>query len=102
MGKMSRDKGKRVEVLHINKLREAGLDAYRIPLSGATDYAKGDIEIRLPSMTLIGESKARARMPGYLWEWLGANDFLVVKADGQHPLVMMTWEQWLALLKRAA
>ena len=46
MGKMSRDKGVRFEREVVTELRDKhGLKAQRVPLSGATEYAKGDDEV---------------------------------------------------------
>lgn len=100
MGKPSRDKGARVERLIVNLLNEAGLDACRVPLSGATEYAKGDIDIRLADMTLVGEVKARNKLPGWMRDWLGENDWLVLKEDRQPPMVVMTFDQFAALCRR--
>lgn len=46
MGLMQRQKGARVERELVQKLRLLGLDAKRIPLSGATEYAKYDVEVK--------------------------------------------------------
>ena len=45
MGKLSRDKGAVFERSIVTIASEYGLAAQRVPLSGATSYAKGDVEI---------------------------------------------------------
>lgn len=45
MGKMQRAKGARVERELVNLLREKGFAAQRVPLSGATTFCKGDVEL---------------------------------------------------------
>lgn len=101
LGKKSRDKGNRVERLLVNKLKEAGLDAQRVPLSGACqgDFA-GDIQIKLENQTLLVEVKARKNGQGFkvLEGWLGDNDMLFLKRDNQEPLVTLKWETLIELL----
>mgnify|MGYP003799250059 CR=1 FL=1 len=43
MSIMEKRKGKRVELYIVALLRKNGIDAKRIPLSGATDFQKGDV-----------------------------------------------------------
>ncbi len=100
MGKPSRDKGARVERLVVNLFREAGLDACRVPLSGATEYAKGDIDIIMDDLTLVGEVKARRKLPAWMRDWLGDNDWLALKEDRQPPMIVMTFDQFTALCRR--
>lgn len=45
MGKMQRNKGARVERELVSQLKSEGWQAMRVPLSGATDYAKGDVDV---------------------------------------------------------
>ena len=45
MGKFSRDKGALFEREVVTLARTYDLKAQRVPLSGATEYARGDVEI---------------------------------------------------------
>ena len=47
MGKASRDKGYRSEYNLVKILEKQGYNAVRVPLSGATTFAKGDIAVYL-------------------------------------------------------
>lgn len=89
MGKMQRNKGARVE-------REIAkeLGGIRVPLSGATDFAKGDVVAK--GMTF--EVKARANGFKQIYDWLGENDALVIKADRKEPLVVVPISKFRKLL----
>ena len=53
----------------------------RIPLSGATDFAKGDVQIAWngnPVLFQTYEIKVRAKL-GTLYKWLGDNDGLILR-----------------------
>lgn len=82
MGKSQRDKGARVE-REIAKL----LDGERVPLSGATSYAKGDVE----AYGMTFEVKARKDGFKQIYGWLDGEDVdaLVIKADRKQPLVVL-------------
>ncbi len=73
MGKSQRDKGNRVERGFVKHWRGLGYPAQRVPLSGATDYAKGDVEVQhvLGEKTLY-EIKARASNFDSLYSLLDA------------------------------
>lgn len=97
MGKSQRDKGLNAEraVVHLlNGLQRCPCCdadivpvAQRVPLSGATDYAKGDVEADwgrpYPPMDQrkrpqVYEVKVRARMK-FIYDALGDNDGLVLR-----------------------
>jgi len=46
MGKQQRDIGMRFERKVVNLAKDAGLEAYRVPLSGAAEGFKGDVIIK--------------------------------------------------------
>ena len=108
-GKMSRDKGARVERELVNKLKEAGIDAKKVPLSGAVEGYKGDIALsRLGepfaekvSIDWIAEVKARKNGEGFktLEGWLGENDVLFLKRNNANPIVVLTWDNFVELVK---
>ena len=89
MSKMQRDKGARVEREIVQKFREIGLWAEKVPLSGAAGGSfTGDILVEDYRV----EVKARKDGTGFklLYRWLGDNDILVCKQDRTEPLVVMT------------
>ena len=91
MGKASRDKGNRRERELVNDFKAWGLKAMRVPLSGATEYAKGDIDVYKAGRDapFIVELKARKAHPKYLTEWLGDFDMLALKSDKQERLYVL-------------
>ena len=82
MGKMSRDKGAAFERETVNLFRDYHLDSFRVPLSGATDFQKGDVTVNVEFRTdpLVGECKRRAKLPAIFRE-IGEHDFLTVRED---------------------
>jgi len=98
MGKASRDKGYRNERGIVLALRAAGLAARRIPLSGGDPNEPGDVEIAGFGLC---EAKHRESIGVYLWEWLGENKALFVKRNRKKTLVVMPFDEWVALVKRS-
>lgn len=98
MGKMQRDKGARNERLFVEACEQAGLDAERIPLSGAVKGSfAGDVRVS----GYLGEVKVRGSGFKTLYEWLehdGA-DFLALRADRKGWLVVMPFEVFSKLVK---
>jgi len=83
MGKPSRDKGARAEREIVNDLRSRGMTVRRVPLSGATAYAKDDVEVITPLSTVRVEVKRRAQpMSKALEDALGEADCVATRADG--------------------
>lgn len=101
MGKRSRDKGKRVELEIVHRHRDLGIDAERVPLSGASGGRfTGDIVIDQGGSTLRAEVKARADGAGFkqLETWLGDNDLLFLRRDRAEPMVLLTWRTYADLI----
>ena len=96
MSKMQRDKGNRVEREIVNFLKEKGIEAKRVPLSGAAEGFKGDIII---DGCLRAEVKARKDGFKQLYQWLEGNDYLFIKANRKKVLVVMTIDEFIKLLK---
>ena len=100
MGKFSRDKGNRVEREFVNKLKNEGIPACRVPLSGAAggDFT-GDLHVDWHKRRLIAEVKCRKGGNGFksIQHWLGSNDLLFLKSDRNEPLVVMPWGMFLEL-----
>ena len=98
MGKMQRDKGNRFERSIVNAFKAHDIDAKRVPLSGATDFAKGDILAPIKGKGWRFELKARADGFKSLYGWLTGNDALIVKADYQEALVIMPLSTFIGLV----
>ena len=96
MGKMQRNKGNRVEREIVNYLKENGIPAKRVPLSGAAEGFKGDIII---DGSLRAEVKARKDGFKQIYEWLEGNDYLFIKANRKPVLVVMEISEFIKLLK---
>lgn len=95
MGKSQRQKGYRNENNLVHKLNDDGLQAIRVPLSGGTSFAKGDIVLQGKYRI---EVKSRQKIQ--LYDWLKDNDFLFVKGDYKDWLVVMTYDTWLKMFRR--
>jgi len=95
MSKKSRNKGYRVEHSLVVVLRDAGIKAHRVPLSGSTDFLKADL--------VIGKYKAevKARRAGFkeIYKWIEGRDLLFLKADRRDYLCVMRLETFIQLLK---
>jgi hypothetical protein len=97
-GKAPRRKGNRVEREVLALMREAGLEARRVPLSGSAPDYPGDLEVDLPGLgRLVVEVKARKRLA--LEAWLEGRGLLVLKPDRKPPLVVLPLEGLLALIR---
>lgn len=101
MGKMSRTKGAVFERELVNKAKEYGLEAQRVPLSGATTYAKGDVEITpgFDSKPWVFEAKRRKELPGWMLEALGDNAGLILRADHHEAVAVIPLKTLLELLQ---
>ena len=97
MGKASRDKGARVEREIVNRCRELGIAAERVPLSGAAGGSyTGDVIVA----GMRCEIKARKDGSGFLTleRWLGDNDALILRRDRAEPMVVLPWVRFTALV----
>lgn len=97
MGKFSRDKGKREELAIVNYWRAYGMDCTRVPLSGATDFHKGDVVLH----GMQGEVKIRRAGFKQIYDWLAGNDFLAIRANNQPRLYVFSEDQVRKLFKDA-
>lgn len=102
MGKMSRTKGAVYERELVNDFKAKGLFAQRVPLSGATAYAKGDVEVTAgyDGKTIYrGECKRRAALPEWIDKALGENDFLAMREDRGSTLIVLRLDTFGDLLQ---
>ena len=102
MGKASRDKGARYEVELINAFKEYGLQAQRVPLSGATDFAKNDVQVvaGFDGATMFsGEAKRRKQLPQFFTSALDGADFAAFRQDRGETLIVLRLETFAQLLQ---
>ena len=90
MGKSQRDKGAREERAIVNTWQDAGFAAERVPLSGAGSQSfKGDVSIPLLGDDRRFEAKVRASGFIQIYDWLGINFGLFIRADRKERLVVI-------------
>lgn len=99
MGRKSRDKGARYENEVIHDLNAVGIDAERVPLSGACkgSYAS---DIRFgPALAWTGECKRFASGLAKLYEAMDQDgaDVVFARADRRETVVCMSLETFRAL-----
>jgi len=97
MGKKSKRKGYRIEHEIEGILRDSGITAKRIPLSGAS-WIKGDMIINLNGKEMIGEVKARKEGFKEIYKWIDNKDFLFLRADRKDFLIVMNIKTFLELI----
>lgn len=94
-------KGTRMERDVAKAFQDAGIQAGRVPGSGAFQFSQGssekDIWATIGGRRWDIECKARANGEGFkvLDGWLGSSDLLVLKQDRQPPMVFMTLDRFL-------
>ena len=96
MGSKERAKGLRVEREIVHRFKDAGVDAERVPLSGAAGGSySGDVSFG----DWVAEVKARKDGAGFkkIEEWLGDNDCLILKKNNADPMVVLPWDQFIKL-----
>jgi len=89
-----RNKGNRVEREIVKMHQDMGVNAERVPLSGAAGGSyTGDVIVDNQYRV---EVKARKEGKGFtlLTRWLGDNDMLIVKEDRQEPMVVLPWSTY--------
>lgn len=101
-GRMSRNKGASFEREIVNLAKDTyGLKAQRVPLSGATSYAKGDVELT-PSFSnepWVFEAKRRKELPTWMLEALGDNAGLILRADRHEAVAVIPLKTLLELMQ---
>jgi|SRR5579871_2648118 len=107
MGRMQRRKGRRAELEIVHLHRNLGIEAERVPDSGASRYRQvaGDVDVHVFGENegpLIAEVKSRGKGTGFrvLERWLADNDLLFVRRDHAQPLVVLGWDVWERLILR--
>ena len=96
MGKMQRNKGANFEREVVNKHKKWGIESQRVPLSGATSFAKHDVIIS----GLSFECKIRSDGFKQIYKWLEDNpDGLICRADRQEMFVVLPESTWIQFLE---
>ena len=101
MGRRSPRKGARIEREMVNMLRDAGIQAERVPLSGSCGGSfSGDLII---DGKYTAEVKARGTGGGFtlIDRWLEDRDVLIVKQDRKPPLMVLTFQAYSDLIQAA-
>lgn len=98
MGKSQRDKGARSERNLVAIFQAYGIPAVRVPLSGASEFQKGDVIIEVKEEKWQLESKVRKDGFKQLYGWLDGNDVLAVKADRKEVLVVLPLKRFCELI----
>lgn len=102
MGKFSRDKGARSERNFVNRLKDRGIPAKRVPLSGAIPDQPGDIVMPWISGELVRfEAKVRAEGFKQIYGWIRPHKGLIIKADKKEPLVIVRMDDYAEMLNYA-
>ena len=99
-GKTPRQKGNRLERTIVAKLKAAGLDAKRVPLSGSAAGFPGDVVVKLAGRTFTLEAKSRKDFKT-LYSWLEDRDALILKGDRREPLLILRLDDALVLLEKS-
>lgn len=97
MANRSKQKGDRFERAAVEVLNSHGLEAKRVPLSGAVEGWKGDIHFKEQGIPKVMECKSRKSGFKTLRTMLGDSDRLLVKDDRTAPLVVMPFEDYCIL-----
>lgn len=91
MGKKSKDKGYRLEHELVERLKELGFNAERVPLSGRSGGSfSGDLIVE----GKIAEVKGRRDGFKSLYKWLEDRDILFIRADRKEWLVIQRLKDW--------
>ena len=101
-GKHSRNKGAAYEREIVNQLKEHGIEAERVPLSGAMkgNYG-GDIKLG-PVLGYIGECKRSKKSLSRIYKALDQDnaDFLFARDDQKDTVVIVRMETLLSLFRQ--
>jgi hypothetical protein len=101
MTSAAKRKGSGFEREVVEAFKEAGLSAWRVPLSGAMAEYKGDVILVLESIGYEYTIECKRRKAGFrtLYGWLGDNDFLVFRDDKCEPLIVSRLTDFAAVVK---
>src|SRR5262249_45227052 len=95
----SKRKGNQFEREIVHLLAECGINAKRVPLSGAVPGYEGDLRVPVGGLERRAECKRRARAFATLSAMLGSNDLLFVRDDRAGPMVVMSVAMFCAFVR---
>jgi hypothetical protein len=103
-GRSAKVKGSGFERECTNRLKDRGIHAEKVPLSGAAGRffaaAEADIDIHFAENDIRKvECKRRKDSWKELYKWIEGNDFLFLRSDNKETLVVMGWEDFVQLTK---
>jgi hypothetical protein len=94
----SKRKGSRFEVEVVHALQRAGLAAEKVPLSGAVGGRfAGDVSVPVRGIDRALQCKRRRRSFTSLYGAIDGHYALVLRDDGQKPLVVLSLDDFAAL-----
>ena len=96
-GKRAKRKGYRGENELVHILRQYGIPVERVPLSGASEFQKGDLVL---FNVLTAEVKRRKDGFKELYKWLKDRNLVFLRADRKDWIVAMDIEFFIMLLRR--
>ena len=100
MGKSQRDKGNRIERNLVNKLKEQGIAAERVPLSGALGGQHfGDIVLPSGDRCEVKGRAANRIFWKLIKKYITGVSYLVLVEDRHPPLVVIHWEDFVKYQK---
>lgn len=103
MASSSRRKGTRAEREAVEFFRKnLGVEAYRIPLSGAARGFKGDVIVPDVFGDHPIEVKYGNRVPKTPYVWLGENAALIMRRKREEALIVMRLGDFADLLRRVS
>ncbi len=99
-GAGAKRKGSTGERELVNVLKEAGIEAQRVPLSGSVDGYAGDVY--LPGLNKRVEVKRRKNGLKTVYDWLAHNpdvSYLAFRIDRQPWIIAMPLDEFISLLR---
>ena len=101
VGKFSRDKSACFQLEVVNLAKAHGLKAERVPLSGATSYAKDDVVITpaFADRPWRGECKRRKGLPAWLVTALDGCDLVALRPDRHEAVALISLRTLMEMMQ---
>lgn len=96
----SLEKGKRGEREIVRILKERGIEAKRVPLSGSTEFQKGDVVLDVAGARHVAEVKLWNKGFEKLYKFLEGKDILFCRLDRREWLVLMRVDTFVDIIRR--
>lgn len=97
-GRRSIEKGKRGEREVCRLLKEGGVRAKRVPLSGSTEFAKGDVVMEIEGKDYVAEVKLWSRGFDRIYKFLEGRDMVFCRGDRKEWMVVMKLSTFLEIV----